>query len=108
MRDRIVSVEERLEARMPIDDEVTLLDRDQPDRARRGVRHTSGRVGEIAPDAHTRPEWVRGTLCTPSLIAVHMVPHRVGWSSSRRESHPPALTEPDVTLSRHPAPLIQP
>src|SRR6516225_3682690 len=29
-------------------------------------------------------------------------------SSSGEESHPSALTEPDVTLSRHPAPTLQP
>jgi hypothetical protein len=29
------------------------------------------------------------------------------WVSSRGESHPPALSEPDVTVSRHPAPIIQ-
>jgi hypothetical protein len=31
--------------------------------------------------------------------------HRV---SSRGESHPPALAEPDMNLSTHPAPIIQP
>jgi hypothetical protein len=30
------------------------------------------------------------------------------WASSRGESHPPALSEPDVTVSRHPAPIIRP
>jgi len=29
-------------------------------------------------------------------------------SSSPGESHPQALSEPDVTVSRHPAPIIQP
>ena len=28
--------------------------------------------------------------------------------SGRGESHPPALSEPDVNLSTHPAPIIQP
>jgi hypothetical protein len=28
--------------------------------------------------------------------------------SRRGESHPPALAEPDVTVSRHPAPIVQP
>ena len=31
-----------------------------------------------------------------------------GKSSSGRESHPPALTEPDVNLSTHPALIVQP
>lgn len=31
----------------------------------------------------------------------------LGTPSSRRESHPPALTDPDVTISRHPARIIQ-
>ncbi|MGH8933748.1 MAG: transposase [Egibacteraceae bacterium] len=34
--------------------------------------------------------------------------HQTGESSGRGESHPPALTEPDVNLSAHPAPAIQP
>lgn len=29
-------------------------------------------------------------------------------SSSPRESHPQALTDPDVSLSAHPAPIVQP
>jgi hypothetical protein len=29
-------------------------------------------------------------------------------SSGARESHPRALTVPDVTVSRHPAPIVQP
>ena len=32
----------------------------------------------------------------------------VGMVSSRGESHPPALAEPDVNLSAHPAPIAQP
>ena len=28
--------------------------------------------------------------------------------SRRGESHPPALSEPDVNLSAHPAPIVQP
>jgi hypothetical protein len=30
------------------------------------------------------------------------------WASSRGELHPPALSEPDVTVSCHPAPIIRP
>jgi transposase len=30
------------------------------------------------------------------------------WVSRREESHLPALSEPDVTVSRHPAPIIRP
>lgn len=37
----------------------------------------------------------------PSLRSCHTV-------SGRGESHPPALAEPDVNLSAHPAPIIQP
>jgi hypothetical protein len=29
-------------------------------------------------------------------------------SSRPGESHPQALTDPDVTVSRHPAPIVQP
>ena len=29
-------------------------------------------------------------------------------SSSPKESHPQALTDPDVSLSTHPAPIVQP
>ena len=29
-------------------------------------------------------------------------------SSSPGESHPQALTDPDVKVSRHPAPIVQP
>ncbi len=35
-------------------------------------------------------------------------PLRAVEVSRRRGSHPPALAEPDVTVSRHPAPIIQP
>ena len=33
---------------------------------------------------------------------------RTQQSSSPREFHPQALTEPDVTVSRHPALIVQP
>ena len=35
-------------------------------------------------------------------------PARSAWSSSGGESHPSALPEPDVKLSLHPAPTLQP
>src|SRR5208283_1293890 len=42
----------------------------------------------------------------PLRIALMLEPsHKV---SGRGESHPPALSEPDVNLSTHPAPIIQP
>ncbi len=31
----------------------------------------------------------------------------VDWSSRQREFHPKPLTEPDLTVSRHPALVIQ-
>jgi hypothetical protein len=35
-------------------------------------------------------------------------PHEDVAVSGRREFHPPALSEPDLNLSAHPAPIIQP
>src|SRR6516162_6175843 len=42
---------------------------------------------------------------TASVVFMLKAQHQ---SSSGEESHPSALTEPDVTLSRHPAPTLQP
>ena len=39
------------------------------------------------------------------LLALRRMPD---GASGRGESHPPALSEPDVSLSTHPAPIIQP
>jgi hypothetical protein len=48
------------------------------------------------------PELRQHLLCVfAGLKALHKV-------SSPRESHPQALAEPDVNLSAHPAPIIQP
>ena len=35
-------------------------------------------------------------------------PHTDDWVSRRGELHPPALAEPDMNLSAHPAPIVQP
>ena len=37
----------------------------------------------------------------------HREPEQAWTPSGRGESHPPALTDPDVTISRHPARIIQ-
>ncbi len=41
-------------------------------------------------------------------MAAPFTPHPNFRVSSPRESHPQALSEPDVNLSAHPAPIIQP
>jgi hypothetical protein len=39
---------------------------------------------------------------------IEKVPARSGWESRPGESHPEALAEPYVTLSRHTAPIKEP
>src|SRR5450755_296300 len=51
---------------------------------------------------HPVPEGSQHLAGLPLSDAVH---HRV---SGRGESHPPALAEPDLNLSTHPAPIAQP
>ena len=38
----------------------------------------------------------------------HLCARLIGWESRPGEFHPEALAEPDRTLSRHPAPIMEP
>ena len=44
----------------------------------------------------------------PGLLSLVAVLAQHDEVSSGRGSHPPALAEPDVNLSAHPAPIVQP
>jgi hypothetical protein len=56
-----------------------------------------------------------GDVGQQTLITLYSVPPGRGsrvaqeeWVSRRGESHPPPLSGPDVTVSRHPAPTVRP
>ena len=61
------------------------------------------------PDrGHTPAKCPRFNTCL-QVIPASCVPRcgALNRSGGRGESHPPAPTEPDVSLSTHPAPIIQ-
>src|ERR1035438_7885479 len=69
------------------------------------------------PDVHdpglfgmqSQPEWTKGGFSqVTGLLGSFLGDAEDDMVSGRGESHPPALSEPDVNLSTHPAPIIQP
>ena len=75
-------------------------------------RHTGGAIKTIG----RQTEQPRLRAARRSHDMSHVSPTKQGsrtptqetWVSRRGESHPPALAEPDVNLSIHPAPIVQP
>ena len=59
-------------------------------------------TADIAGRHKCRPLYVR---VSPLILATSSGGR---WVSGRGESHPPALAEPDLNLSAHPAPITQP
>jgi hypothetical protein len=79
----------------------------------RGQRHLSGRWWSATVGRHVGYEsWlerdhVMALDFDPDVVGIASQPFWLFWpSGSRRESHPPAPTDPGVTISRHRAPVI--
>ena len=69
-------------------------------------QQSSGSLG-ITMDLHDFVEHVPVLIDGPPKIAL-LATDRDPEASGAGESHPRALSEPDVTLSRHPAPIVRP
>jgi hypothetical protein len=77
----------------------------------RADRHAGARLALLGrPARFALARSVTGETCAPLLWIGGRRGRRPRHArvSRRGESHPPALAEPDVTVSRHPAPIVQP